>query len=137
MVKYCIKNMCTQSKGANEQMLKSVIKHALKKFGAKKGQCLALACWLACSPELTPWSLFLTHALAVKLVQNHERTLSIQFKLYLFGPFIFTEYSLFKFGLLGRSYGHTNSVLRFLFIRLSGFGLMYPTRLRLKSHFCQ
>ena len=66
-------------------MLKSVIKHALKKFGAKKGQCLALACWLACSPELTPWSLFLTHALAVKLVQNHERTLSILSKIVLAG----------------------------------------------------
>ena len=36
---------------------------------------------------------------------------------------------IFKFGPLGRSYGHTNSVLRFLFIRSSGFGLIYPTRL--------
>ena len=34
---------------------------------------------------------------------------------------------IIKFGRLGRSYGHENSVLRFLFIRSSGFGLMYPT----------
>ena len=37
------------------------------------------------------------------------------------------DYSLFTFGPLGRSYGHTKSVLRFLFIQSSGFGLMYPT----------
>ena len=37
--------------------------------------------------------------------------------------------SLFKFRPLGQSYGHKNLVLRFLFIRSSRFGLMYPTRL--------
>ena len=44
------------------------------------------------------------------------------------------EDRIIKFGPLGRSYGHTNSVLRFLFIRLSGFGLMYPTRCDRSSH---
>ena len=32
-----------------------------------------------------------------------------------------------KFGRLGRSYGRINSVLQFLFIRSSGYSLMYPT----------
>ena len=41
--------------------------------------------------------------------------------------FISFQDSLFKFGPLGRSYGHKNSILWFLFIRSSGFGLMYPT----------
>ena len=46
--------------------------------------CLLLACWLACSSELTPWSLFMTHAQAVTLAQNHEHTLKR--KLLIFCP---------------------------------------------------
>ena len=43
--------------------------------------------------------------------------------------------TLVKFGTLGRYYGQENSVLRFLFSRSSGFGLMYPTPLNFNITF--